>query len=189
MPSHAHCSPPFWPPRWDSALLEGLCRIKHGQTSNGQLYCHFISGEASSRPVTALWIRRNLGWVGSVLKQQLLLPHCVCESLACLEAEAEDVLAPPPHKPKGSELTQLSWHLSRSYQDRWKAGTESWQHNKGTVVSLTFLGSFGQGAGMRSHGRVGMCIAVAEAGSEAWTQDCGAGWSGSSASLLCPPGW
>lgn len=89
-------------------------------------------------------------------KQQLLLPRCVCESLACPEAEVWDLLALPPCKPKGCELTQLSWNLSRSNQDCWQAGTESWQHNKGTLVSLKFLGSFGQGAGMWSHGRVGV---------------------------------
>lgn len=106
--------------------------------------------------MTALWMGRNLGWVGSVSKQQLLLPRCVCESLACPEAEVWDLLALPPCKPKGCELTQLSWNLSRSNQDCWQAGTESWQHNKGTLVSLKFLGSFGQGAGMWSHGRVGV---------------------------------
>lgn len=120
--------------------------------------------------MTALWMCRNLGWVGSVWKQQLLLPGCVCESLAHLEAEVWDLLALPPCKPKGNELTQLCWNLSRSNQDRWQAGTESWQQNKGTLVSLKFLGSFGQGAGMRSHGRIGMRIAVAEAGGEAWRQ-------------------
>lgn len=46
-----------------------------------------------------------------------------------------DLLALPPRKPKGSELTQLSWNLSRSNQDCWQAGTESWQHNKGTLIS------------------------------------------------------
>lgn len=128
--------------------------------------------------MTALWIHRNLGWVGSALEQQLL-PRCVCESLACLEAEVWDLLALPPLKPKGSELTQLSWNLSHSNQDCWQVGTESWQHNKGTLVSLKFLGSFGQGAGMWSHGRVGMCIAAAEVGGGAWRWDCGAGaWLG-----------
>jgi len=66
-----------------------------------------FSGEASSRPVTALWVRRNLGWVGSVLKQQLLLPGCVRESLARLEAEAWDLLAVPPASPRAA-----SWHNS-----------------------------------------------------------------------------
>lgn len=73
-----------------------------------------------------------------------------------------DLWALPPHKPKGSELTQLSWNLSRSNQDCWQAGTESWQHNKRMLVSLKFLGSFGQGAGMQSQGRVGTCMAATE---------------------------
>lgn len=46
-----------------------------------------------------------------------------------------DLLALPPCKPKGSKLTQLSWNLSLSNQDCWQAGTESWQHNKGTLIS------------------------------------------------------
>ena len=80
----------------------------------------------------------------------------------------------PTRKPKGSELAQLSWHQSRSNQDCWQAGTKSWQHNKGTLVSLKFLGSFAQGTGMWSHGRVGMCVAAAEAGGGAQRR----GWLG-----------
>lgn len=96
-----------------------------------------------------------------------------------------DLLALPPHKPKGSELTQLSWNLSCSNQDCWQVGTESWQHNKGTLVSLKFLGSFGQGAGMWSHSRVGMCIATAEVGGGAWRL---AGLAAQGVSYV-PPGW
>lgn len=135
-------------------------------------------------PARALWRRRNLGWAGSVWKQQLL-PGRVCESLACPGRGCGTCWRSHPARPRAA-MTQPRWNPARSNQGCWQAGTESWQHNKGTLVSLKFLGSFGQGAGVWSHGRVGVCIAAVGPGDRA--VGLGAGLAAQGLSCV-PPSW